>query len=147
METKNDTLHMFQKNLDDDTDMQSAYIKAENVSDSSDAESCKIVLPKRTKKKHVDTSQELLFQLLRQHKELSKTQKKMYELQSEIDREDVVTRYIKLDLNNTQVKLDETEDKFKVCKNELTIARTENWVTRVCIVMYIFYQFYSMLAS
>ena len=145
METKNDNLHMFQKTLDADTDMRSNFLHAEVDSSDSETESCKIVLPKRPKNNNSDTSRELLFQLLLQHKLLSNTQKKMYKLQAEIDSGEVSMRYVKLDLNTTQVKLDETKVKFKACKKELMHARIENWAVRIYFVLYILYSLYSMI--
>ena len=99
MENKNENVHMFQKNLDNDKDLQASFISAEADSES-DSETCKIVLPRRARKRGTDTNQELLYQLINQQTVLAKTKKKMYELQAEIDKEEVVTRYLKLDLNN-----------------------------------------------
>ena len=67
MATTTSNVNMFQKVLNED--------------DSESDDTCKIVTP-RSKKKNHDTSQELLFQLIRQNQILSKTQKKMYELQA-----------------------------------------------------------------
>lgn len=153
MENQSDNLHMFQKTLNDDADMKSNFAHApipesedeENSSDS-ETESCKIVLPKRAKKKNNNTSQELLFQLLLQHKTLSKTQKKVYKLQSELDSEEIKMRYVKLDLNNTQVNLDNTKSKLELCNKELLHARIENWVVRVCFLLYILHSLYSIIA-
>jgi hypothetical protein len=139
-------LNNLQKSLNEDVEVQSNFLHAEVESDCSESdseqESCKIILPKR--KKNTDTSQEMLHQLLLQHKMLSKTQKKMYKLQSEIDSEEVSTRYIKLELNNTQVILEETKLKFKDCKMILEVSRTENWITRIFLVLYMFYRFYCL---
>jgi hypothetical protein len=145
METPSTNLHMYQKTLDGDSDMKSSFLHAENNDSDSDSESekdtCKIVIP-RSKKKNSDTSQELLFQLIRQNQVLSTTHKKMYKLQSELDKEEITTRFIKLDLNNTQVKLDETNDNFKECKKQLQYAHIENWTTRFIMLLYILVQLY-----
>ena len=145
METENNNLHMFQKTLDDDADMQSNFIYAEVESSDSETEACKIVLPKRPKNKHSDTRHELLFQLLHQNKIISKTQKKLYKLQAEIDTKEVSMRYIKLDLNNTQVKFEETKTKLHTCKKELVQARIENWGVRLFSVLYILYSLYHLI--
>jgi hypothetical protein len=115
------------------------FQKVLNEDDSESDDTYKIVIP-RSKKKNHDTSQELLFQLIRQNQILSKTQKKMY-------RATGIARYIKLDLNNTQVKLDETKDKFKVCKKELKHARIENWIVRGLVLLYFLFQIYSFLLT
>jgi hypothetical protein len=136
-------LNILQKSLNDDVEMQSNFLNNEVSSESesdSESDSCKIIMPKRKKK--TDTSQEMLHQLLLQHKILSKTQKKMYKLQSEIDSEEVSTRYIKLELNNTQVKLEETKLKVKDCKTILSASQAENWITRIFLVLYMFYRLY-----
>ena len=141
MTTTTSNVNMFQKVLNEDdgmkSGMKSSYVNAENESDSESDDTCKIVIP-RSKKKNHDTSQELLFQLIRQNQILSKTQKKL-------DKEEVTARYIKLDLNNTQVNLDETKDKFKVCKKELKHARIENWIVRGLVLLY--FQIYSFILT
>ena len=141
MTTTTSNVNMFQKVLNEDdgmkSGMKSSYVNAENESDSESDDTCKIVIP-RSKKKNHDTSQELLFQLIRQNQILSKTQKKL-------DKEEVTARYIKLDLNNTQVNLDETKDKFKVCKKELKHTRIENWIVRGLVLLY--FQIYSFILT
>lgn len=147
MATATSNVNMFQKVLDEDAGMKSSYVHAENDSDyESEDDACKIVIP-RANKKHTDTSKELLFQLIRQNQVLSRTQKKMYELQSELDKEEITSRYIKLDLNNTQVKLDETKEKFKACKKELKYALIENWLVRGFTLLYFLFQVYSFLIT
>ena len=143
MTTENNNLYMFQKNLDEDVVTQKSFVTAEVDESESEEESCKIVLPKRCKKN--DTSQELLFQLIHQNNILAKTHKKMYKIQAEIDKEEVVTRYIKLDLNNAHVKLRETKDKLGECKKELKCVRIENWIIRCLFVFYVLYQFYCLV--
>ena len=139
MTTTTSNVNMFQKVLNEDDGMKSSYVNAENESDSETDDTCKIVIP-RSKKKNHNTSQELLFQLIRQNQILSKTQKKL-------DKEEVTARYIKLDLNNKQVKLDETNDKFKVCKKELKHARIENWIVRSLVLLYFLFQIHSFLLT
>jgi hypothetical protein len=148
MASTTSNVNMFQKVLDEDTEIRSSYLQAENDSDEDDEEeddACKIIIPSRPKNKHTDTSQELLFQLMRQNQVLSKTQKKMYQLKAELDKEEITSRYIKLDLNNAYVKLDETKDKFKICNKKLKNARIENWIVRGLILLYFLFQFYSFL--
>ena len=150
MGTKNDNVNIFQKSLKDDTDMQASFISAGNTilhdsNSDSDEETCKIVFPKQKRSKHSDTSQDLLHELIKQQQVLSHTQKKMYKLQSAIDSEEISTRYIKLDLNNTQVKLDETTEKLNVCGKLLNKAIVENFVCKGIIIFGLVYEVYSYI--
>ena len=158
MPSNNSTLNMFQRNLNEDTDLKSSYVNAEN-SDSEDSEdsecsetvestnACKIIFPKsnRSKNKKLDTSQELLSQLIKQHQVSSNTQKKMYKLQSELDKEEITSRYIKLDLNNTQIKLEEYKEQLETSKQQLTNSKIENWTLRSVIFLYIIFKIYCLL--
>ena len=144
MDNKNKNVYMFQKNLDVDKDLQTSFISAEAESES---ETCKIVLPRRSRKRGTDTCQELLHQLIDQQAVLAKTQKKMYELRAEIDKEEVVTRYLKLDLNNSIVNLGETKENLCQTKTELFYARSENWAVRVGFTAYILFYIYSFLVG
>jgi hypothetical protein len=141
MDKTTSNVNMFQKVLDNDCEVRSEYVNAENQSedDSEESEACKIIIPTRPKKKYTDTSQELLFQLLKQNQMLSNAQKKMYKLQAELDKEEIITRYIKLDLNNSQVKLEETHVNLKVYKKKFSDARIENWIVRCLVVLYIIF--------
>lgn len=85
---------------------------SESESESgSDEEACKVIIPKKKRSKE-NTSQELLRELLSQHKEVSKLQKKMYQLQSELDKEEISCRYTKLDLANAQARVIELREKI-----------------------------------
>ena len=134
----NANLSNFQKNLGANKEIQANYLEAE-VDDGfdSDKEEVRVVLPKH--KKRSDPSTELLNQLIKQNEALSNAQRKAYKLQSELDKEEIISRYIKLDLNNTQVKLEETSTKMKSYKTSLFKAKVENWVTRVFIMLYMFW--------
>lgn len=143
METRPNDVNMFQKALDADKEMKTNFVNAEVEESESDEEDGEIgvFIPQRKKKRTSDTSQELLFQLIHQNKVLSKTQKKMYELKAEFEKEEVSTRYIKLDLNNVQVKLDDTKEKLKVCRKHLLYAKIENWSVRCAFVAYVLYMY------
>ena len=145
METSK-TLHIFQKNINEDSEVKNAFIKAENVNSDSDSEydsdnKCKIIIPK-SKNKNKDTSQELLAQLMNQNQVLAKMQKKFYKLKTEMDREEITSRYIKLDLNNVQVKLDENKEKLNIVKKQLKNSRIENLSFRVIVISYIVFHIY-----
>jgi hypothetical protein len=140
-------LNMLQRNLDRNQDFRSTFISAENSdSDSSESESCKIVLPKKRRKK-VDTSQELLFQLIKQNKNLSKTKKKMYSIQADLDKEEIKSRYVRLDLNNAQVECQEVTEKLKQSNSDLHKVRTENIITKVFIALYFTYRIYAFFCT
>jgi septum formation topological specificity factor MinE len=144
MDAQQNDLNMFQKNLNNDVDLKRSFIANDDIcnSDEDEEDACKIIFPTRSKRTNNDTSQELLFQLLKQTNSLSKTREKMYELQSEIDREEIITRYIKLDLNNAQVSFDEKKDELKLCNNKLKDALIENWVMRASGCAYIILHLY-----
>ena len=153
MQSNNSTLHMFQKNLNEDTELKSSYINAENSESDSDysddnndpKNECKIIFPNRSKNKNIDTSQELLSQLIKQHQVISNTQKKMYKLKSELDKEEITSRYIKLDLNNTQIKLEESKVQLETSKQQLTNSKIENWTLRSVMLLYFMLKIYFFL--
>lgn len=138
----------FQRELNNDEDEKMHFVESTipDSSSESDHDEVRIVAPRRRKKKgHIDTM--LMEQLLLQQKACMKAQKKIYELQTEIDTEEIKTRYIKLDLNNAQVKANEEKEKRQNMKKELFRSRVENWVTRVLIILYILYSLYSFVVS
>lgn len=144
-ESGDENLNMFQKKINEDNDIKSSYISSSALNFDSDSESdaYKIVIPKNNRKKNTDTtSQELLFQLLKQHKKLLKTQKRMYKLQSEFDKEEIKGRYVKLDLNNAQVSVEESKEKLKINSDLLFKSRVENCIWRVSFLLHIVIQIY-----
>lgn len=105
-------LKNFQRSLDEDVEEKRRYVDAEaDVTEDEDTEdeeqeAIKIVAPRKPKKKsNVDTM--LMEQLIAQQKAYLKAQRAIYKLRTEIDTEEVKTRYIKLDLNNAQVRIGE----------------------------------------
>ena len=127
----------FQRNLDGDREAKLHFVEAEEDNDESEhssseeEERIKIVAPRRKKKSTIDTM--LLEQSISLQHDCLKAQKTIYKLKSEIDTEEVKTRYLKLDLNNIQVKLDE-----ELLKNKLLFrTQVENWALRIFIVLYI----------
>ena len=73
-------------------------------------------------KKTISKDQLLLSQLI---DILFKTHKKMYKLKSELEKDEITTRYIKIDFNNVQVELDDTKLELKNTKNKLVKSLTE----------------------
>lgn len=112
--TTQSNLKNFQRSLDENEDEKRHYVNAEvEESESDDSESeneeqeaIKIVAPRKQKKKsNVDTM--LMEQLISQQKSYLKAQRTIYKLRTEIDTEEVKTRYLKLDLNNAEVRISE----------------------------------------
>jgi hypothetical protein len=130
-------LKNFQDNLIKDNETKFQFIdkkvdSEEDSSSSSEEESLKIVAPRRKAGKG-GLDKMLLEQSIAQQNAYLKAQKAIYKLKSEIDIEEVKTRYLKLDLNNIQVSLDEEKEKNKV----LYLTQVENWSLRIAIVLYI----------
>jgi hypothetical protein len=141
-------LKKFQSNLDGDKEAKNMFVakekdrseeESEHESNSEDEEEhIKIVAPRKIKKgSAIDTM--LFEQTIAQQKAYLKSQKMIYRLQSEIDTEEVKTRYLKLELNNLQVRLDD-----EVLKNKtMSAVQIENMVLRVFLVLYILWSLVS----
>jgi hypothetical protein len=132
-------LKKFQSNLDSDKESKNMFVNKEKIdsedesnSEDEDTEQIKIVAPRKIKKgSAIDTM--LFEQTIAQQKAYLKSQKMIYRLQSEIDTEEVKTRYLKLELNNLQVRLDD-----EVLKNKkMADVQLENMVLKVFVVLYI----------
>ena len=157
MDTEN-PLKKYQKKLDGDSDMKSEYITAlgESNSDYSDSDSdsgaardnFKVIIPKsrgKSRDKYRDRYREEIFaQLIKCQNVLSKTKRKVYKLEADADKEEIISRYIKLDLNNAQVENTELKEKLSQTKLKLTRARVENWVHRVISMMLCVWFLYSL---
>ena len=123
-------LKNFQRYLDVNEDEKRHFVNNEVVSDSDEeSDTIKIVHPKKYKKKNgVDIM--LMEQLISQQNAYLKAQKEIYKLHTEIDTEEIKTRYLKLDLNNIQVNVelltkqrDESSQKYlKIVIFNLSIA-------------------------
>lgn len=117
---------------------------AESDSDSESQRSCRIVVPKYHRKK--DPSTLLLEQLVAQQQAFLKSQRKVYKLKGEIDTNEVRERYLKLDLNNAQVEVEELKEKKKNTEKNMFYARVENWVVRLTLLAYIFFTIINTLS-
>ena len=138
-------LKKFQSNLDSDKEAKNMFVSKEKEDSENDSNSeedeeehIKIVAPRKIKKgSAIDTM--LFEQTIAQQKAYLKSQKTIYRLQSEIDTEEVKTRYLKLELNNLQVRLDD-----EVLKNKtMSAVQLENMVLRVFLAMYILWRLVS----
>lgn len=140
MEQRNSQLHDFQKQLSQHESNKQNFVNAEVESSSeSEQEEVRIVPSRRRKKDNLNIM--LMEQLLHQQNSNVRAQKKIYELQSEIDVEEVKKRYLTLDLNNAQVQAEEEKNKRVKTQKELFYSRAENWITRFIILLYIVYMF------
>jgi len=115
-------LRNFQRSLNENDDEKNHYLsnQIENdiendlENDLSEEES-EILSPKKSKTKTSKTKSSkttkvdamLMEQLIIQQKAYLKAQRTIYKLRNEIDTEEVKNRYVKLDLNNAQVRIGE----------------------------------------
>ena len=149
--TTDNELKNFQNNLKNNKDTSSKFIHNNNEGDCSDCSeegsgnntyNIKIPGKKSGKSGNNNINYNLLCQIINQQNTISKIQKKMYKLQSELDQEEIKSRYTRLELNNTQVDIDEYQDTIKNIKKNLYTSRIENWIVRImsfmCIVIYIY---------
>jgi len=134
-------LKNFQNTLSTNNEMKQNFVESkqndsssEDDSDSgSDCDHIKISSQFRNKNKNKNLENMLLEQSIIQQNAFLKAQKTIYKLKSEIDSEEVKTRYLKLDLNSLQVELREEIDKNKI----LFRTQVENWTLRTIVVLYI----------
>jgi hypothetical protein len=135
----------FQVNLDSDKEAKNMFIDNEVRSDSDkcsseDEDRVKIISHRKSGKK--GAIETMLFErMVSQQHEFLRAKKTIYRLQSEIDIEEVKTRYLKLDLNNLQVQLD-----GEILKNKNTsVVQLENMTLRVVIVLYVLWCIFSRI--
>lgn len=138
-----------QDELSHNREVRNDFINASNESseesDSDVSESCRIVVPKHRRRR--DPSSMLMEQLVAQQQAYLKSQRKVYKLQGEIDTNEVRERYLKLDLNNAQVKVEELEKEAKEQASTLFYAKAENWGMRAVVLLYIVLYMYTLILS
>ena len=136
-------LKNFKKNLDTNKEYQESFINSENIdddeSDSSDTEVLEngtlFVPPKKSSK----MNSVLLQQLFKQQNVILNAQRTIYKLKNDIDKEDLKMRYLKLDLNNSQLRSEELEDELTYVKMELCISKSEAYMYRGMTLLYLVY--------
>jgi len=136
----------YQRDLNTNESSKRHFIDADadDESEDSDQNEVRIIAPVRNRKKgHLDEM--VMEQLLAQQRAYIKAQKRICKLQTEIDTEEVRTRYLKLDLNNAQVKADEEKETRLKVEKELYNAHVENWVFRLLMVLFMFATVYSKM--
>jgi hypothetical protein len=136
-----------QDSLAHDNGMRRDFLDHDNDSDSSDVSTdsevprdrVKVSFPKRKKRHNMDY---LLQELVAQQKLYLRSQRKVMKLKTEMETEEVRTRYLKLDLNNAQVTSEERKEKLKTLKELHYYSKMENWVVRgcmlVCLLLYLY---------
>jgi hypothetical protein len=132
-------LKKFQRSLDENEEEKRRYVDAELQSEEDDSnseeEAIKIVAPKKARKRSpIDTM--LMEQLISQQKQYLKAQKTICKLRTEIDTEEVKTRYIKLDLNNAQVKIAELTELERTYRRKYHEEYTTNKILIMFIISY-----------
>lgn len=130
-------LKKLQQSLQNDDEEKKHFTEAENYSESdsdSDPENreeiIKVLPVKKTSHK-IDAI--LVEHLIQQQKAYLKAHKTIYKLRHEIDHEEIKSRYLKLDLNNAQVKIDELSEYQK----KYTQAYSVNVIFLILFISYL----------
>jgi hypothetical protein len=149
---ENSEVKNYQKKLDKDEEVKRHYVEAELSESDSDLssdeeESPAITISQVKRKKDLkDPISSKLFQRVLELQETNmKAQKAIFKLRNELNTEEIQARYVKLDLNNAQVKIGELETKGQLTERELYMARTENYATRSLFVIYMLWVILSAL--
>ena len=135
-------LKNFKKNLDTNKDDQDFYVNSEvteDESDSSDTEILKhdelFVAPKNSSK----INSVLLQQLFKQQSVILNAQRTIYKLKNDLNKEELKMRYLKLDLNNSQLHSEELENQLIDTKLELYVSKSESYMYRGMSLLYLVY--------
>lgn len=126
----------FQKKLDKDEDAKKAFIMSENSDSELDISSDEETKISKSKCKEPITDK-LFHRLVEQQEAISKIQKMVYKLKADLSLEEVQARYVKLDLNNAHVKIEELETNMKDTENKLYLAKVENYIMRAIAALYL----------
>jgi hypothetical protein len=107
---------------------------------SSDEEPLKndlITIIPSTSKSKTDTV--ILRQLFNQQNLLLKSQRAIYKLKNEINKEEIKMRYLKLDLNNSNIINQEKESEIDNLNLQVFISKSENHMFRALSLLYSMY--------
>jgi hypothetical protein len=127
------------KTVESHSEEENNLSSSSSSSESEEEQTCKVVIPKKRRHKKSNT-QEILTQLIIQHKEASNMQKKMYKLQSELDKEEITCRYVKLDLANSQARVGEL--RLKIVELNKTISKIDSQSQKTFILICVLIVFY-----
>ncbi len=134
------TISSFQRNLSDSAETKNRFLNSEiNSSSSEDDEVEEKKVAKHFPKKRLSSRIDMMLmeQYIQQQKDYLKAQKTIYKLKNEIDTEEVRSRYLKLDLNNEQVKNIELQQKVKYLNNKFSQSLSANVFLFMIILSYI----------
>jgi hypothetical protein len=145
MSESNKHVSSFQKNLDKDADEKRHFIDAEESSESDSEDGIRVVPPRRNRKTTIDAV--LVEQLTNYQAQLLKAQRKICDLRTTNDTEEVKSRYLKLDLNNAQVDAQDSRDKLKKVVKKMRTYELEMWSWRIIVTFYIFWSMYTRFMS
>ena len=113
-------------------------INSDSNSDDSDYEDKK-------KNNTGTTSQKMLLNLMNQQRHLLKIQKKLYTVQTELAREEVSSRYIKLDLSNEKIKCEKAMIKMVEFKTKFKTTKEKLIASHLCICIYVLYRLFNLV--
>lgn len=139
-----------QNKLKNDAGTRENFVNShsENVASSdSDEETARLLtVLKRPHKKNDNGASLMLQQLLKKEEEYNKLQKKYYELDKEYNSLDTQNHYIKLDLNNSDLKVEELENKVKNISTDRFYYLCESMFWRFVLVLYLIYLFIGLFS-
>lgn len=132
-------LKNFQKDLVNNVDEQRNFVLAENSSESETSDSehdeIRIRAPRASKKSKIDEM--IMHELVNQQQKMLKLQRKLSKVEREVDREEIQTRYLKLDLNNKEVELSDLRERVVKLLEREQFSRLENLIWRLVLIIYI----------
>lgn len=141
----------FQQNLSSNQEDKKHYVDAENQdsdysSDDEITEQCHRKGPRcdtnysvKNRGKGDSINFLLMDQLVEQQKNNLKAQKKIFQLKNTIDVADVKDRYLKLDLNNAEVRVAELTEKLSDVECQIKFVTVEKNSLKVLILLYLMY--------
>jgi len=121
----NQELKNFQRNLSSDNDMKSDFVNI-GRGDLEHDNTIRVQLPRGGGETKSSIDLRLMEELMKQQELYIKAKEKIFSLQNEVNLEEVRSRYVKLDLNNAQVKNEELTLENTSLKKENRRVRYEN---------------------
>jgi len=138
-----------QENLRKRIDLQREFVNNDvSSTDEEDfspdeTENIRVSFPKRkTKHNSIDY---LLQELVNQQKYFLASQRKVMRLKCEMETEEVKTRYLKLDLNNTQIQGQELKEQLNDCTEKLRVTTIDKWLSHVIVLILIITNIYTII--
>lgn len=126
----------FIKKIDNDDFFIDSEVSEQEYNSSSDVEPLKNDLITVVSSK---TNTVILQQLFKQQNVVLNSQRTIYKLKNEINREELKMRYLKLDLNNYQIDNEEKRNKINDLNTQLFVSKSENQMFRGLSFLYTVY--------